>query len=64
MQCARDAFRALNCASELSNIPKLVAIEVPESVSIEPVSALLESGALSGRWEYEWGVLRHTEAAA
>ena len=64
MQCTRDAFRALNCESELSNIPKLVAIEVPGTVAIEPVSALLESGALSGRWEYEWGVLRHNEAAA
>lgn len=63
MQSTRDAFRALNCESELSRIPKLVAIEIPGSVAIEPVSALLENGALSGRWEYEWGVLRHTEAA-
>ncbi len=59
VQAARDSFRELGCESELSNLPKLVAIEVPGNVSFGPVGALIDQGAQSGRWEYEEGVLRH-----
>lgn len=58
-QAARDRFRALGCESEQSYVPRLFTMEIPGSVSIEPVEALLEEGAASGRWEYENGVLRH-----
>jgi len=60
---ARDTLRALGCESELSNNPKLVAVGIPGTVPIEPVSAFLEAGALSGRWEYEEGVMRHPGAS-
>jgi hypothetical protein len=63
VQAARNSFRELGCESELSNNPKLVAVEIPGTVPIEPVGALLDSGAESGRWEYEQGVLRHSIAA-
>jgi Domain of unknown function (DUF4265) len=59
VQAARDRFRALGCESEKSYVPRLFTMEIPGSVSIEPVEALLEEGAASGRWEYENGVLRH-----
>ncbi|MGC2658680.1 MAG: DUF4265 domain-containing protein [Bryobacteraceae bacterium] len=59
VQVARDEFRALGCETELSNLPKLVAVEVPDKVNFEPVGNLLRLGADRGRWEYEEGVLRH-----
>jgi hypothetical protein len=59
---ARDSFRELGCESEQSHIPKLFAVEIPGSVAMEPVAALLDSGAEAGRWEYEQGVLRHSLA--
>ena len=58
-KAARESFRKLGCESEQSHIPKLVAIEIPGTAPIEPVAALLDEGAESGRWEYEQGVLRH-----
>jgi hypothetical protein len=36
---------------------------IPSTVPIDPLDKLLETGAKSGRWEYEWGVLRHPIAA-
>ena len=59
VQAARDEFRALGCETELSNLPKLVAVEIPDKVNFGPVGSLLGQGAAGGRWEYEEGVLRH-----
>ncbi len=63
MQATRDSFRELGCESELHSNPKFVAVEIPRAVTAYPVDELLEAGAKSGRWEYEWGVLRHPIAA-
>lgn len=63
VQAARDSFRALGCETELSNLPQLVAVEIPGSVSFNPVANLLGEGQESGRWEYQEGVLRHPYAA-
>jgi hypothetical protein len=62
-QAARESFRKLGCESEQSHIPKLVAVEIPATISIGPVAALLDEGAQSDRWEYEEGVLRHQVGA-
>jgi hypothetical protein len=59
VQAVRDSFRQLGCESELSDNPRLVAVEIPGNAAIKPISELLDSGAESGRWEYEQGVLRH-----
>ncbi len=59
VQAVRDQFRELGCETELSNLPKLVAVEIPGKVDFAVVESLLEEGARSGRWEYEAGVLRH-----
>ena len=63
MQATRDSFGELGCESELHSNPKFIAVEVPSRVGADPVDELLEVGAKSGRWEYEWGVLRHPIAA-
>ena len=63
VKAIRQRLRHLGCESEQSHIPKLIAVEIPGTVSIEPVARLFDEGAESGRWEYEEGVLRHTIAA-
>jgi hypothetical protein len=55
----RENFLALGCESELSHLPKLVAIEIPGRVNFDPVANLLAEGEGDGRWQYEEGVLRH-----
>jgi hypothetical protein len=59
MQTIRDTLKELGCESELSNLPKLVAVEVPGSVKFGPVARFLEKGEESGKWRYEEGVFRH-----
>ncbi len=59
-QTARIAFKGLGCESELSNLPKLFALEIPESSDFEAISSLLEEGVTNGRWEYEEACMRHT----
>ena len=58
-KAARETFHALGCESKQSHLAKLFAVEIPGTVSFEPVARLLAEGAESGRWEYEEGVLRH-----
>jgi Domain of unknown function (DUF4265) len=58
VKAARERFQELGCESEQSYVPRLFTMEIPGSVSIIPVEALLEEGAASGRWEYEAGVVR------
>lgn len=60
VQNVRAEFKALGCESELSHIPKLIAIEVPENVPFGPVADLVVGGQEAGRWDYEEGVLRHS----
>ena len=59
VQQVRDEFRAIGCASELSNIPQLIAVEVPGDISFGPVAVLLEKGEEANRFEYDEGVFRH-----
>jgi hypothetical protein len=56
---ARKAFKDLGCESELSNLPKLFAVEIPGSRSFDEVGKLMTLGAENGRWEYEEGCMRH-----
>ena len=61
---ARKEFLDLGCESELSNVQKLFALEVPEKVAFGPVASLIRAGVDQGRWEYEVGVLRHGGSGA
>ena len=40
----RQRFRELGCESEQSDIPKLIAVDIPGSVRMKPVAALLDEG--------------------
>lgn len=49
----RDELRRMGCSSELSDIPRLVAIDVPPSAPYEQVKAFLDRGEAEGRFEYQ-----------
>jgi hypothetical protein len=56
---ARNEFRALGCESELSDIPKLFAVEVPGDIPFAPVADLISRWTKANRWEFEEGCVRH-----
>jgi hypothetical protein len=49
----RQELRDLGCASELSDLPRLVAVDVPSSVPYEVVRPILERYEREGLLEYE-----------
>jgi hypothetical protein len=49
----RDLFRHLGCPSELSHLPRLIAVDVPPSVSLQELKKVLDSGQEQDRWGYE-----------
>jgi hypothetical protein len=53
VQDVRDALRAMGCESELSDLSRLVAVDVPPDVNYEEVSRYLDSLEHSGVLEYE-----------
>jgi hypothetical protein len=59
VQAARDEFRRLGCESELSQITRLFAVEVPGTVDFSRFADLLAKGTEIERWEYEEAALRH-----
>ena len=59
VQASRDEFRAFGCESELSNVARLFALEVPAATDFGPVGRLIDAGVNQTRWEYEVGVMRH-----
>src|SRR5688500_15878077 len=50
---ARELFHQLGCSTEQSHLPRLFAIDVPPSVSLERVRQLLDAGKQEERWGYE-----------
>jgi hypothetical protein len=49
VQNVRAEFMALGCESELSHLPKLISLEVPEDVPFGPVAELVSAGQELGR---------------
>lgn len=56
----RVALRAMGCDSELSNLPNLVAVDIPSSVSYAEIKQFLEDGEQANKWEYEEACLAHS----
>jgi len=57
----REEFLKLGCASELSNLPRLVALDIPPSIPYSRVRAVLEDGERKHRFEYEEGCLGQSQ---
>jgi hypothetical protein len=49
----RETLRQMGCASEVSDLPRLVAVDVPPDAPYEKVRAFLEQGEAAGRFEYQ-----------
>jgi hypothetical protein len=49
----RQMLRGLGCASEQSELPRLVAVDVPVSVSYERIRTVLDEHEKLGDFEYE-----------
>jgi hypothetical protein len=54
----RSDLSKLGCSSELFGISSLIAINVPSTVEIDEVRALLDEGCRKGFWDYEEAILR------
>jgi Domain of unknown function (DUF4265) len=53
----REMLRNLGCSSEISDLSRLVAVDVPPEVEYERVKGLLEEGEAVSLLEYEEGCL-------
>lgn len=53
-----ESLQRMNCNTEQSHIPSLLAVDVPPSVNLKEVRAFLDNGEEEGRWEYETASIR------
>lgn len=61
-EAVREELRAMGCDSERTNIPGLIAVDIPPSVRYHDVRTLLDAGEKNGRWEYEEGCVSRSAA--
>lgn len=59
VQRIRDDLRTLGLPSELSDIPNLIAVEIPAERSIEPFLSYVVTASEAGELEYQEATLRH-----
>jgi hypothetical protein len=53
VQSTRDELRGLGCASELSDLPRLVAVDVPASADYATIRIYLDAKEAAGVFEYQ-----------
>jgi Domain of unknown function (DUF4265) len=53
----RARLRQLGCDSELSHRPRLIAVDIPPEVKLQPIREMFEQGLADGQWEYEESAL-------
>ncbi len=46
-------FKQMGCSTEQSHLPRLIAIDVPPSVSLDELKRMLDAGREQERWGYE-----------
>ena len=56
VQATRDELKLLGCSSELSHLPRLVAVDIPPDADRQKVQKYLDEGEAGQRWQYEVGV--------
>ena len=49
----RLELNELGCSSELSNVERLISIDIPTAVSYNEIEKYLQSGLKKGVWEYQ-----------
>ena len=53
VKSTRQQIRAMGCGSEISDLPRLVAMDVPPEVPYGPIREFLDAGAKAQKWDYE-----------
>lgn len=53
VQNLRNELESMGCSTELSNLPKLVALDIPPEVSYSHIQAYLDQGMEDEKWEYQ-----------
>jgi hypothetical protein len=53
IQNTRNDLRSIGCESEISDIPTLIAVDIPPTVSYENLKLYLDKGEAEGKWEYQ-----------
>lgn len=49
----REQLNLRGCESEISNIPTLIAVDIPPNVEYSAIKDYLEQGEEDGKWSYE-----------
>lgn len=58
---AREQLKSMGCGSEISNLPRLLAVDIPATVAYERVKAYMDQGQRQSIWEYEEACLGFLE---
>ncbi len=53
VQPVRESLKSMGCNSEISDQPRLLAVDIPPSISYEIIRAYLDEGESNGKWDYE-----------
>ena len=53
VESIRQALRQQGCASELSDLPRLIAVDVPPEIPYAKIKRLLDQGEQSGQFQYQ-----------
>ncbi len=61
VQGVRDHLKGMGCSSEASDLPKLIAVDVPPGVDYSKIREYLEQMTQEGVFEYEEGCLGFIE---
>jgi hypothetical protein len=61
VQITRNSLIELGCESEVSNIPKLISVDIPPDVDyFKNIKPFLDEGVQNGKWGYEESCLAHS----
>ena len=60
VQTTRIYLNKLGCASEISEVPILISIDIPSNVSYSKIKAYLDEGERLLKWSYEEACIAHS----
>ena len=61
VQKTRLLFENMGCDSEGSNIPELIAFDIPASINYTEIKKILDEGVKLNKWGYEEACLAHKD---
>lgn len=60
IETTRERLREMGCASEISDSPRLIAVDVPPSVNYSEIKKILDEGVSEGKWDYQEACLGYS----